>query len=162
MTRIEEQIGSETLQPELLDSLKEIQQISIQEILAANADATFLPEEAIQNLQSDLITTSLLSFKEQLETERALADQRAEEEKQRELEQKRIEDEREEAKRRRQELEEQKKQEREQLTQQRQSELEAQHKNNFSPSLRVDAPSSNNPLLKAPKKRLNPSIALKN
>ena len=128
LTRIEEQIGSETLHPDLLNSLKEIQQSSVQEILKANNDATFLSEEAIQNLQSDVITTSLLSFREQLERERALAEQKVELERQQDLKRQLLENERELAKKRQQELEEQKRLDRERLAEQRQSELEAQHK----------------------------------
>ncbi|MAA79625.1 MAG: hypothetical protein CL916_10230, partial [Deltaproteobacteria bacterium] len=128
LTRIEEQIGSETLQPDLLDSLREIQQNSIHEILEANTETTFLSEEAIQNLQSDLITTSLLSFKEQLETERVLAEQKAELDRQRELEQKCLAEDREHAKRQQKELEELRRSERAALVQQRKVELETQHK----------------------------------
>ena len=128
LTRIQDQVGSDTLQPELLAALKEIQQASIQEILKARNEKEFLSEEAIQNLQSDLITSSLLSFQEQLETERQLAAEQAEVQRQHELKTQRLKQERERKRQEQQRLEEQKQEERQRLLQQRQSELEFQHK----------------------------------
>ena len=57
-------------------------------------EKTFLSKEAVQQLQSNLITSSLLSFQEQLETERRLAAEQSERERQIELDKQRFEEER--------------------------------------------------------------------
>ena len=128
LTRIEEQVGSDTLQPDLLEALKEIQQTSVQEILKAQNEQEFLSEEDIQQLQSNLITSSLLAFQEQLETERRVAEERVALERQIEFDKQRRKEEREREQQEQQHLEAQRQEERQQQAQQRQEELEAQHK----------------------------------
>ena len=108
--------------------MKEIQQASVQEILKAQNEKEFLSEEDIQQLQSKLITSSLLAFQEQLETERRVAEERVALERQRELDKQRRKEEREREQQEQQRLEAQRQEERQQQAQQRQEELEAQHK----------------------------------
>ena len=157
--RIEEQVGSETLEPELLQALKEKSTNYIQEILKAQNEKDFLSEEAIQKLQSNLITSSLLSFQEQLQTERQLAADVAELEKQRELERQRIEEERARKSQEQQLLEQQKQEERKQQALARQRELEVEHKKLLITDrlLKVGMRSSRLLLPKVSKKNLSPS-----
>ena len=128
LERIEDTVEADSISTEMVQSLKTIQQASIREILQSNTEVSFLSENALKELQSKLITDSLLSFKHQLAAERQLTEEQRQLEEKRRSEQLQREEEQGKEQERLQQKERERQAKRAALAQERQAELEAQHK----------------------------------